>query len=133
MKKLFLVLLFAVPMWAADIDFTFDYPYAIAGCLDDDDVDCVASFEARDVDGGAVIGIATATPGANSLAIGIPLFATGYGRLGNKQFVVIAVGRTGSGARIESEDSDLTIDIDTGRDFLVLKPDKALNPKGKQK
>ena len=133
MKKLLLVLLFAVPAWAAELDFTFAYNYVTPGCLDTSDVDCVESFEMRDVDGGAVVGIATATPGANTPAIDIPLFATGYGRLGNRQFIAFAIGRTGTGARIESEASTLTIDLDTGKDFLVVKPDKAIDPKGRQK
>ena len=35
MKTLLLVLLFAVPTWAADIDFTFDYSYTIQNLEDE--------------------------------------------------------------------------------------------------
>ena len=125
MKKLLLVLLLsAFSLQAADIDFLFDYVYVTPGCVDAASVDCIDSFEVRDEKDGAVVAIATATPGANTPAVDIPAFATNYAKLGNRTFAAYAVGRTDTGARIESlKSNDAT---------AVIRPDAATNNRANQ-
>ena len=125
MKTLLLVLLFAVPTWAADIDFTFDYSYQTPGCADAAAVNCVESFEIRDQRDGLIVAIATATTGATTPAVDIPAAALSYPRLGNRTFAVYVIARGNEGLRIES--------LQSNEATAVIRPFPATNTRATQR
>lgn len=103
MKKLIILLLMAATQaCAADIDFLFDYDYQTPGCVDSSSVNCVASFEIRDLKDGSVVATVPATSGSSSPVTNIPVIATDYPRLGNRTFAAYAIGRDNEGGLIES-------------------------------
>lgn len=99
---------------AVQIDFTWDYDYAVdPACTATLPIDCVEGFELSDSSG--VLDTIPNPAGATGFVAGISTTITKGPPYGPQTFSLVAVGRDGAGIRIDSNPVTVTATIRPGK------------------
>ena len=104
----------AIYLRAVQIDFPWDYDYSVdPACTATLTTDCVEGFELSD--SGGVLQTIPNPASPSGFVFGISTTIIKGPPYGNQTFSLVAIGRDGAGARIDSNPATVTASIRPGR------------------